>query len=121
MNTHTNITTSSSYFSNRPLPTGLEGLNQLALDLRWTWSHYSDRLWERLDSEAWEKTGNPYFILQSVSQAVLDEAARDENLKQELKGWLEQRQEYLSEPGWFGRTYTEADVKGIAYLVWSSA
>ena len=109
-------TTTSSYFSDRSLPAGLEGLTELALDLRWTWSHYSDRLWERLDSEAWERTANPYFILQSVSQTRLDEAARDENLKQELNGWLDQRQKYLNEPAWFGRTYTASDVKGIAYF-----
>ncbi len=62
------------------MPAGLEGLNDLALDLRWTWSHFSDRLWERLDQEAWERTGNPYFILQSVPKVRLEEAARDEAL-----------------------------------------
>ncbi|WP_454062024.1 alpha-glucan family phosphorylase [Candidatus Nitrospira salsa] len=108
--------TISTYFSKRSLPKGLEGLNELALDLRWTWSHFSDQLWERLDPEAWERTANPYFILQSVRQARLEEATREENLKQELKGWLEQRQEYLKNPGWFGRTYTETEVKGIAYF-----
>ena len=108
--------TISTYFSNRSLPKGLEGLNELALDMRWTWSHYSDRLWERLDQDAWERTANPYFILQSVSQVRLEEAAQDENLKQELKGWLDQRRNYLDDPGWFGGTYSETDVKGIAYF-----
>ena len=111
-----NEATTSSYFFNRPLPDGLEGLNELALDMRWTWSHYSDRLWERLDPEAWERTGNPYFILQNVPHSLLEEAAHDENLKHELKGWLDQRQTYLKEPGWFGLTYTKTDVKGIAYF-----
>lgn len=36
-NHHTNATT-SSYFFTRPMPVGLEGLTELALDLRWTWS-----------------------------------------------------------------------------------
>ena len=66
-----------AYFFNRPLPPGLEGLADLALDLRWTWSHSTDQLWETLDPEAWERTGNPHFILQSVSQARLEEAAAD--------------------------------------------
>ena len=66
---------SQSYFFNRVMPEGLEKLNDLALDLRWTWSHFSDRLWERLDPIAWERTGNPYFILQNVAQEKLEEAS----------------------------------------------
>jgi starch phosphorylase len=106
----------SSYFLNRPLPGGLTGLADLALDLRWTWSHFSDRLWERLDPEAWEKTGNPYFILQSVSQSRLEEAAQDHDLKRDLQTWLQQHQEYLKEPGWFGETHATAGLNGIAYF-----
>lgn len=108
--------TTSSYFLNRPLPAGLEGLADLALDLRWTWSHFSDRLWERLDPEAWEQTGNPYFILQSVSKARLEEAGKDQDLKRDLQTWLKQHQEYLKEPGWFGETHGGAGLNGVAYF-----
>ena len=106
----------SSYFLNRPLPAGLEGLADLALDLRWTWSHFSDRLWERLDPEAWEQTGNPYFILQSVSKARLEEAGKDHDLKRDLQTWLKQHQEYLKEPGWFGEIHAGAGLNGVAYF-----
>lgn len=108
--------TTSSHFYNRPMPKGLEGLNALALDLRWTWSHFSDRLWERLDPEAWERTGNPYFILQNVSQAQLDEAARDKNLTRDIKSWLEQREQYLQDTGWFGQSHPTTPIKHIAYF-----
>ncbi len=91
----------SSYFFNRPLPAGLEGLHDLALDLRWTWSHFSDRLWERLDPEAWERTRNPYFILQSVAQNRLEDVAQNENFRAHLQTWLNQRREYLQDPDWF--------------------
>jgi starch phosphorylase len=111
MNAHT-----SSYFFTRPMPAGLEGLTDLALDLRWTWSHFSDRLWERLDHEAWERTGNPYFILQSVPQARLEEAARDETLKRDLQEWIRAHVEYLQNPGWFGHTHQVEQVDGIAYF-----
>ena len=39
------------------LPTEIEGfdsLAELALDMRWSWSHYGDELWEKL-SEGGEK------------------------------------------------------------------
>lgn len=105
-----------AYFFNRPLPSGLEGLAELALDLRWTWSHFSDRLWEMLDHEGWERTGNPYFILQSVSQARLEEVARDAEFQEELQRWLAQRQRYLQDPGWFGRERGAKELKGVAYF-----
>ena len=105
-----------AYFFNRPLPPGLEGLADLALDLRWTWSHFSDRLWETLDPDAWERTGNPYFILQSVSQARLDEAATDAGFKEELQKWLRERQRYLLDPGWYGRERRVGGLKTVAYF-----
>lgn len=98
------------------MPQGLEGLNDLALDLRWTWSHFSDRLWEQLDPEAWERTGNPYFILQSVSQARLEEAAQDPTLQNDLRMWVEQRNRYQDDPGWFGQTYPTSDLQRVAYF-----
>jgi glycogen phosphorylase len=106
----------SSHFYNRPMPKGLEGLYDLALDLRWTWSHFSDRLWERLDSEVWERTGNPYFILQSVSQARLEDAAQDPGLRQDLQTWLKERKDYLQEPGWFGTTHVSEPLQEVAYF-----
>lgn len=105
-----------SYFFSRPLPDGLEGLGDLALDLRWTWSHFSDRLWELLDPEAWELTRNPYYILESASQARLEEVAGDPSFREELPRWLAQRQEYLGDPGWFGQYHGTNTLKGVAYF-----
>lgn len=105
-----------AYLLNRPLPPALERLADLALDLRWTWSHATDRLWERLDPEAWERTRNPYVILQNVSQARLEEAAEDPEFSEELRTWLAQRQRYLQDPGWFGRERGAQSPKGIAYF-----
>jgi hypothetical protein len=41
------------------LPPRLATLRDLALDLRWTWSHQADALWEPIDSELWNRTRNP--------------------------------------------------------------
>ena len=46
--------------ADRDLPHELEPLGELALDLRWTWSHEADTLWERVDAEAWSRTRNPW-------------------------------------------------------------
>jgi glycogen phosphorylase len=105
-----------AYFFNRPLPPGLEGLADLALDLRWTWSHVSDRLWEALDPDVWERTENPYFILQNVSQSRLEEVARDASFKEQIQKWLAERQRYLQDPGWYGRERGASGLKTVAYF-----
>ena len=103
-------------YLDRPLPEELEGLLDLALDLRWTWSHATDRFWQQLDPEAWEKTQNPYLILQNVSSSRLQAAAADPRLREELQAWLENRRRYLSDPGWFGTKYSGSPIDGIAYF-----
>jgi starch phosphorylase len=105
-----------AYFFNRPLAPPLQGLADLALDLRWTWSHFSDRLWETLDRDGWERTGNPYFILQNVSQARLDEAANDPSFTAELQKWITERQRYLQDSGWYGQQAGAATLKSVAYF-----
>jgi len=79
------------------LPAGLEGLADLALDLRWTVRQTTDRIWETLDADAWERTKNPYLILQNVSLARLEEAAENEELKKEISSWQMRRSQLLEE------------------------
>ena len=43
------------------LPEGLEGLAELALDLRWSWNHAADKLWKYIDPELWSMTSNPWL------------------------------------------------------------
>jgi starch phosphorylase len=103
-------------FSHRTLPSKLEGLNDLALDLRWSGSQITDQLWEILDAEAWELTENPYLILQNVSQARLDDAAQDTRLINEMKTALKVRQRDLDSAGWFGKKYKKSSLKSVAYF-----
>jgi starch phosphorylase len=95
------------------LPKGLEGLVDLALDQRWMTRGTTDKIWEMLDAEAWEKTRNPYLILQNVSRSRLEEAALDESLKEEIRFWKEKRDRLLHEPGWFEKHH---DIQSIAYF-----
>ena len=64
-------------YLNRPLPAELAELTSLALDLSWNWNQTGDQLWKMLDPDLWERTRNPYLILQSVSQSRLEDAAHD--------------------------------------------
>lgn len=99
-----------------PLPPGLEGLSELAMDLRWTSSQEADRVWEMLDAEAWERTNNPCIVLQNASAARLNEAAKDEKLKEELHACLAKRKRHLEKPGWFQLNFGKNALKTVAYF-----
>ncbi|MFQ5644145.1 MAG: alpha-glucan family phosphorylase [Thiogranum sp.] len=103
-------------FLQRPLPEGLEVLTDLALDMRWTWSHSADNLWRMLDREAWERTANPWVLLRDVSRQRLEQLAVDSAFCKELKRLAEEREAYLADPGWYGPLQAELDIGRVAYF-----
>lgn len=100
----------------RPLPEGLEPLTDLALDLRWTWSHAGDALWRMVNPDIWDRTRNPWVILQDIPQVRLDQLAGDTTFREELQRLLAAQQQYLSDPGWYGQAHAEAGLRRIAYF-----
>jgi starch phosphorylase len=92
-----------------PPPEDIESLIDLALDLRWTWNHANDRLWNKLDPVLW-------LILQSISSERLDWLSRDEEFKKELQRLIMLREDYLQQPGWFRQTYPSEILHPIAYF-----
>ncbi len=100
----------------RALHEPLSGLATLAVDMRWSWNHASDALWRKIDPELWESTGNPWFILESVSQTHLESLAADEEFLSELHHQLAQRQAALSQSSWFTENFGKDDLSGVAYF-----
>ncbi|MBI2860089.1 MAG: alpha-glucan family phosphorylase [Chloroflexi bacterium] len=98
-----------------PMPAGLEGLAELALDLRWSWSHATDRLWEHIDPELWARTRNPWLILQNVAYTRLEALRDDPELKQMIADNLAAYYLKMSEPGWFEQNYPDTPLS-IAYF-----
>lgn len=103
-------------FFPRSLPEGLEPLAELALDLRWTWSHATDNLWKALAPDIWESTQNPWLILQIISQARLEQLAGDPQFKAELQHWVAARQDYQRQAGWFRQTCSAEALNPVAYF-----
>ena len=103
-------------FQSRPLPKGLETLTELALDLRWTWSHGADALWAMLDEEGWERTENPWTLLQNLPHERLQQLADDEQFCQELKRLSAERAAHQADPGWYGKVQARLDVGRVAYF-----
>jgi starch phosphorylase len=101
-------------FIPRELPTALGPLTELALDLRWTWSSHSNRLWRTIDPETWEATHNPWIILQNTPGLRFRELARDPDFRRELEAILEERRSYgrAASPHGLGATLR----KPVAYF-----
>ncbi len=100
----------------RTLPEPLQGLVELAVDMRWSWNHESDTLWRRMDPRTWDATGNPWFILESIGRDRLAELAADRDFLQEIERHLSRRQAALSQRTWFGETYGSGVLEGVAYF-----
>ena len=106
----------SNRYLPRALPESLSGLATLAVDMRWSWNHAADVLWRKIDPKLWESTGNPWFILESVSQTHLESLAADEEFLSELHHQLAQRQAAYSQSSWFTENFGKDDLSAVAYF-----
>jgi len=97
------------------VPKGLGGLSELAMDLRWSWNHEADRLWERIAPELWARTGNPWLILQNVSTARLNVLGADPIFRKILGDYVASYQNVMKKPSWFQQTHPESSLT-VAYF-----
>jgi glycogen phosphorylase len=108
---------SSPAFTTRPLDKSTyEALTELALDLRWSFNHSADHLWERLDPELWDLTHNPWIILQTVSQEKLQSVTADPDFQSLVADLHREKQAAEHAEGWFQKTYPHSALTGVAYF-----
>ena len=93
-----------------------DALGELALDLRWTWSHEGDVFWQRVDPGAWHSTQNPWTILQDISAERLQALSVDPSFAAELERLTRARRDYVETPGWFASAHGAAALSGVAYF-----
>ncbi|MBU1641330.1 MAG: alpha-glucan family phosphorylase [Proteobacteria bacterium] len=100
----------------RSLPEQLQGLTDLALDLRWNWNHSADKLWQMVDQELWEASGDPWLILESISRKRLETLARDAAFLAELHKQFTHQKTYLHKSTWFAEKYAVDRLENVAYF-----
>ena len=92
-------------------------LNDLALNLRWSWDHPTIELFRRLDSDLWDQTNhNPWLMLGRIDQKRLAEVEADEAFLAHMDRVWANLHEYLQGAGWFRRAHPEAAQLKIAYF-----
>lgn len=101
------------------LPPEIEGLREIAYNLRWCWSHASIELFRRLDRDLWESSEhNPVLMLGTIEQSKLEAAAKDDAFLAHLHGIESALKTYLAgETTWFRRMFAgPGDLPLIAYF-----
>jgi starch phosphorylase len=109
------IMTVSGYYLLPPLPQGLEGLTELALDLRWSWNHAADKLWKYIDPELWGMSSNPWLMLQTVKTNRLKTLAADATFRGLMDKLVAEHREAIGEKAWFQQTYPESTLKAAYF------
>jgi starch phosphorylase len=107
----------SSARDDRPLDKNIsDSLNDLALDLRWSFNHSADQLWGQLDPELWELTHNPWVLLQTVSREKLRTVTSDPNFQKLLADL--HREKILAEASeaWFQKAHPRSGISTVAYF-----
>jgi len=107
--------TISSYYVLPPLPEGLEGLAELALDLRSSWNHDADKLWRYIDPELWSMTSNPWLVIQTVKTDRLRALANDSTFRGLMDEVVAEHRVAIVEKAWFQQAYPESTLR-VAYF-----
>ena len=101
------------------LPSDVEGfgpLAELALDLRWSWNHYADNVWRQLDPALWERTQNPWVVLQTVSRDKLQHMLADPVFRTKVDSLVQTRRQAAETPAWFQQTYSQSPLTRVVYF-----
>jgi starch phosphorylase len=99
-----------------PSFTGMDELIELALDLRWSWSHRADDIWRPLAPELWDLTRNPWVILQTVAPGKLKDLAADTKFMTRVKTLAQEMTTSRGAAAWFQKTQAQAPLTTVAYF-----
>jgi starch phosphorylase len=101
------------------LPERLAALEQLSINLRWSWEQPTQDLFAAIDPELWEQCGHdPAALLGAVSPARLDELAADDAFAGRLDELAADLNDYLTRPLWYQHQQDNGAVmpSSIAYF-----
>ena len=108
---------STPAFSSPPSETTtLDALTDLALDLRWSFNHSADKLWERLDPDLWDLTHNPWIVLQTASEEKLQSVTTDPHFQLLVADLRTEKLTIERSQGWFQRAHPRSGLTAVAYF-----
>jgi starch phosphorylase len=97
------------------LPPELAALNDLVMNLRWSWHHETLDLFESVDTDLWRVVGgDPVRLLGGVSPARLAALAKDKRFLRRLSDAADDLTDYLAGPRWYQEQ--DGSPRSIAYF-----
>ncbi|MGH2605066.1 MAG: alpha-glucan family phosphorylase, partial [Anaerolineales bacterium] len=102
-----------------PLPRRLARLPDLAYNLWWTWNPDAERVFSRLDSDAWEAAAhNPVLFLRQLSRRALSAAARNRSYLDQYDRVVGAFDEYMrrGQDRWYPHMQADPIQLPIAYF-----
>ena len=110
------------FFSNSAdsfLPADVEGfdaLAELALDIRWSWNHSADEMWRELNPDLWERTNNPWVILQTVSPDQIENIIKTDAFRAKVDELIQGKRHDMETDAWFQQNHKDSKLKTVAYF-----
>src|SRR5580693_6942149 len=92
---------------------GFDSLAELALDMRSSWNHATDRVWRELDPVLWELTHNPWVVLQAASREKLQRVLADPTFRRDVNDLVQARRDAAEAPAWFQQTYPQSPLSCV--------
>ncbi|HEY0297784.1 MAG TPA: alpha-glucan family phosphorylase, partial [Arachidicoccus sp.] len=95
---------------------GISALAELAFDIKWSWNHAADKIWEAIEPELWRLTHNPRVVLQSASRNKLEEVLANADFRKLLSELVESKNDKAEDNTWFRQNCSDAQLSCIAYF-----
>jgi starch phosphorylase len=95
---------------------GFDSLAELALDMRSSWNHATDRVWQQLDPALWALTRNPWVVLQTVSREKLESVLANPVFRKIVDDLVQTRRDAAQSPGWFQLSHPQSQLNCVAYF-----
>ncbi len=95
---------------------GFDALAELALDLRGSWNHATDEVWQQLDPKLWDITHNAWVVLQTVSRDQIERVLADPAFRKKVDGLVQSRRQADATPAWFQQNHLGAALTCVAYF-----
>ena len=83
---------------------GLDFLSELARDMRWSWNHTADEVWQQLDPVQWELARNPWYLLQTVSREKIQKVLDDPAFCGKISALMRAKKRAENTPAWFQKS-----------------
>lgn len=96
------------------IPSALEPLVRLAMNLRWSWHRPTRELFEGIDPDLWSRVNGPMALLHASPRSTLEALAADEDFVGRMRAAADDLDRYLQDSLWFQDTHAERQIADAA-------